>query len=366
MGDRAIAGAPTAVTAFVGVTRTGSVNEPGRCLSFEDFEAGFGGLDHASDLSYTVRQFFANGGTDAIVVRIDGRCEPDAESILAGVHALDHRNSFNLLCLPGVSDPAILSEASKFCARRRSFFIADAAASWVAPDDVLARIAGHALPRSDHAAVYYPWLEVDDPLNGGRPRAVPPSGTAAGVYARVDSTEGVWKAPSGRGFPLAGVSRETYPLSDDEIGRLNSRGVNCIRSIRTSGSVLWGARTLAEDGASSEWRYIPVRRTALCIEESLSRGLEWAVFEPNAQPLWMEIRQHVDSFLMAMFRRGAFQATRPEEGYFVKCGLDTMTQEDVTQGRLNVVVGFAPLKPAEFVIITLQQLVAQPAPYPPP
>ena len=360
-GDRAIAGAATSVTAFVGITSSGPVNEPVHCRAFDDFELRFGGLDHASDLSYAIHQFFVNGGVDAIVIRIDGRGEPDAETVLPGMRALDRKDPFNLLCLPGISDPAVLLDASQFCATRRAFFIADMAAASVKPDDVLALIAAGALPRSDHAAVYYPWLRMEDPLSG-RLRAVPPSGTVAGVYARVDSTEGVWKAPAGRGFPLVDVSGETYPLRDDEIGSLNSRGVNCIRTARAAESLLWGARTLAGDGASSAWRYIPVRRTALYIEASLARGLGWAVFEPNARPLWTAIRQHVDSFLLTMFRQGAFQAATPEEGYFVKCGLDTTTQEEVDRGRLNIVVGFAPLKPAEFVIIKLQQLAAKPAP----
>jgi uncharacterized protein len=359
-GERAIVGVATTVTAFIGVTKLGRVNEPAHCFSFKEFELQFGGLDQRSDLSYAVHQFFANGGTDAIVIRIDDRCEPDAERILSGMHALDRRDPFNLLCLPGVSDPAVLGEASQLGASRRAFFIADLPESIVEPDDALALIANGALPRSDHAAVYYPWVHTADPLSPGRLRPVPPSGTAAGVYARVDSTEGVWRAPAGRGFPLVEVS-ETDPLTDDTLGNLNSHGINCIRTVRPSESVLWGARTLADgDSASSEWRYIPVRRTALYIEESLSRGLEWTVFEPNAQPLWTEIRQHVSAFLLTMFRQGAFQATKPEQGYFVKCGLDTMTQDDVNQGRINIVVGFAPLRPAEFVVISLHQLARQP------
>lgn len=355
-----IAGVPTSVTAFVGATKRGPVHAPAHCLSFDDYERQFGGLAATSEVSYAVRQFFANGGTDAIVVRIGNGRKPAAKRIVEALRTLDREDLFNVLCLPGVSDPVVLTEAISYCRARRAFFIADAASATARPDEVLALIASASLSKSDHAAVYYPWIHVTDPLKRGRLRPTPPSGTIAGLYARVDRARGIWKSPAGTAFPLADVSTTVYALTDDENGRLNSRGVNCIRMLRVSGPVAWGARTLAGDDAqSSEWKYIPVRRTALHIEESLSRGLRWTAFEPNAEPLWRQIRLNVEVFMDTLFRQGAFQGTTPNDAYFVKCGSDTTMQNDVTQGLVNVIVGFAPLKPAEFVIIKLQQLAVK-------
>ena len=348
------------MTAFVGITTRGRVNAPAHCFSFSEYEQQFGGLADTSEVSYAVRQFFANGGTDATVVRIAEGRQPLAERILDGVHALDRENLFNLLCLPGMSDPAVLTEAATYCRARRAFFIADIAATISTPDDMLALIASAALPKSDHAAVYYPWILVADPLDRGRPRPTPPSGTVAGLYEKVDSTRGVWRAPAGTEFPLAEVSKPAYALTDEENGRLNARAVNCIRMFPAHGSVVWGARTLAgDDQHSSEWKYISVRRTALYIEESLHGSLKWAVFEPNAEPLWTQIRRDAESFMLGLFRQGAFQGVTSSDAYFVKCGSDTTTQNDVDQGLVNIIIGFAPLKPAEFVIITLQQLTAK-------
>ena len=357
---REIAGVPTSVTAFVGATKLGPVNTPAHCFSFDDYERQFGGLAAASDVSYAVRQFFENGGSDAIVVRIAKGRRPLKKRLVEGIHALDGEDLFNVLCLPGVSDPVVHADAIAYCRTRRAFFIADVAATILKPDDMLAFIASADLPKSESAAVYYPRLLVADPLKRGKLRSTPPSGTIAGLYARVDSAQGVWKAPAGAGFTLAGVSGPAYALTDAENGRLNRRAINSIRTFPAHGSVAWGARTLAgDDQQSSQWKYIAVRRTALFVEESFYRGLKWAVFEPNAEPLWSQIRLMGETFLHGLFRQRAFQGTTPREAYFVKCDSDTTTQDDVDRGVANIVIGFAPLRPAEFVVIRLQQLTAK-------
>jgi hypothetical protein len=276
-----------------------------------------------------------------------------------GIYALESVDLFNILCLPGVSDAGILADSVAYCLARRAFLIVDAPSNVDTPDAMDTLIAGTSLPKSDHAAVYFPWVKIADPLNNGKPRLTAPSGMVAGLYARTDSARGVWKAPAGTEATLAAQGVE-YNLTDLENGTLNPKGVNCIRLLRVYGTVVWGARTLrGADQMTSEWKYIPVRRTALFIEESLFRGTQWVVFEPNDEPLWAQIRLNVGAFMHTLFRQGAFQGTSPREAYFVKCDKETTTQDDINRGVVNILVGFAPLKPAEFVIIQIQQIAGQ-------
>jgi phage tail sheath protein FI len=210
----------------------------------------------------------------------------------------------------------------------------------------------------DSAAVYFPRLQITDPLTG-RPRSVGASGTVAGIWARTDATRGVWKAPAGTEASILGGILEVK-LNDADNGELNPQGVNVLRNFPIFGNVVWGARTLVgADQQASEWKYIPVRRTADFIEESLYQGLKWVVFEPNDEPLWSQIRLNVGAFMHDLFRQGAFQGTTAQDAYFVKCDKDTTTQNDIDRGIVNIVVGFAPLKPAEFVVIQLQQMAGQ-------
>jgi hypothetical protein len=187
-----------------------------------------------------------------------------------------------------------------------------------------------------------------------------PCGAVAGIFARTDTNRGVWKAPAGLDATLVGVPQLSVSLTDAENGELNPLGINCLRALPPAGRVIWGARTLQGDNRlASEWKFIPVRRTALFIEESLFRGLKWAVFEPNDEPLWAQIRLNAGSFMHSLFRQGAFQGSTPREAYFVKCDKETTSQNDIDSGIVNVVVGFAPLKPAEFVVIKIQQIAGQ-------
>jgi hypothetical protein len=214
-------------------------------------------------------------------------------------------------------------------------------------------IQGTSYPKSKNSAIFYPWLQVADKLR-------PPCGTLAGLFARTDRDRGVWKSPAGTEANLLGVRGLEYVLTDSENGTLNPRGVNCIRQFPGYGIVSWGARTLeGDDERGSDWKYTAVRRTALFIEESLFRGSKWVVFEPNDEPLWAQIRLNVGAFMHDLFRKGAFQGTTPRDAYFVKCDKETTTQNDINQGIVNILVGFAPLKPAEFVFIKLQQMAGQ-------
>ena len=278
-----------------------------------------------------------------------------------GIYALEAVDLFNILCLPGVTNTDVLMEAEAYCRERRAFMIVDAPRTTVTdPNQMATVIAGTALPKSNFAAVYYPWLKIADPLRNGKLEYFPPSGTIAGLYARIDSSRGVWKAPAGTEATLVGVQGVTYPLSDPQNGVLNPQGVNCVRILPIFGAVAWGARTLrGADAMADEYKYIPVRRTALFIEETLYRNLKWVVFEPNGEPLWAQVRLNVGAFLHGMFRQGAFQGRTPREAYFVKCDAETTTQDDINRGIVNILVGFAPLKPAEFVMLSLQQMAGQ-------
>jgi phage tail sheath protein FI len=208
--------------------------------------------------------------------------------------------------------------------------------------------------------VFYPRLNQPNPLHDDQVESFVPSGAVAGVFARSDSQRGVWKAPAGIEATFTGVPSLAVPLSDAENGQLNPLGVNCLRTFPGIGRVIWGARTReGDDRRTSQWKYIPVRRTALFIEESLFRGTQWIVFEPNDEPLWAQIRLNIGAFMQSLFRQGAFQGATPQEAYFVKCDATTTTQNDIDRGIVNIIVGFAPLKPAEFVIIKLQQMAGQ-------
>jgi phage tail sheath protein FI len=277
-----------------------------------------------------------------------------------GIFALEAVDLFNLMVLAGVNDTGILMDAAAYCQERRAFLIIDSPATAVLPEDMEKAITGTALPKTNYAAVYYPWIQIADPLQGGRLRTVAPGGTVAGVYARTDSARGVWKAPAGTEAALVGVQGVEYVLTDRENGVLNPRGANCLRNFPVFGPVSWGARTLqGDDQMASEWKYVPVRRLALYLEESLYRGTKWAVFEPNDEPLWAQLRLNIGAFLQGLFRQGAFQGQTPKEAYFVKCDRDTTTQNHINLGIVNIIVGFAPLKPAEFVIIQFQQMAGQ-------
>jgi len=318
--------------------------------------------------------------TDAVAGR-DGTILPKTadlignEAAFTGIYALDKIDLFNLLSIPDatraqagnsakldttVNPNDIFAAAMAYCQKRRAFLLidpppevkdVDSAADW--------KSSGLTVHEKDGAA-FFPRVRLSDPLNDHQPRTFAPSGVIAGLFARTDANRGVWKAPAGTEATLSGVQSFVYKVSDPENGALNPLGLNCLRNFPIYGNISWGARTLVgADAEASEWKYIPVRRTALYIEESLFRGSKWVVFEPNDEPLWAQIRLNIGSFMHGLFRQGAFQGKTPREAYLVKCDKETTTQDDINKGIVNILVGFAPLKPAEFVIIKIQQLAGQ-------
>jgi uncharacterized protein len=271
---------------------------------------------------------------------------------------------FNLLCLPVTallaesSQQTVIGAAETYCEDKRAFLLVDTPSvpTVASAQDWLTAVGR--VP-STNAATYVPRLSITDPLAGGRLREVGPSGTVAGIIARTDAARGVWKAPAGIETALRAAT-PAVTFNDADSGVLNPQGVNVLRTFPAFGPVVWGARTLyGSDQRASEWKYVSVRRTALYIETSLVQGLQWVVFEPNDEPLWSQIRLNVGAFMQDLFLRGAFQGTTPREAYLVKCDRTTTTQTDIDRGVVNILVGFAPLKPAEFVVIRIQQLAGQ-------
>jgi uncharacterized protein len=278
-----------------------------------------------------------------------------------GVHLLDTVPIFNLLVVPGETDAGTIQALETYCRKERAFLIADSSPT-ITLSALEASGPGSAITGSDaiNAAFYYPWVQAIDPLQKNGTGLFPPSGFVAGIYSRTDASRGVWKAPAGSDASLSGAVGLSVVLTDDQNGVLNPQAVNCIRSFPVYGIVLWGARTLrGNDQIGSEWKHVPVRRLALYIEGSLYLGTQWVVFEPNDEPLWAQIRLNVGAFMQDLFRKGAFQGSSPREAYFVKCDSETTTQNDINLGIVNILVGFAPLKPAEFVIIQIQQMAGQ-------
>lgn len=314
----------------------------------------------AGSTTTTPQDFFLMNGDDGVFNAADYSTFIGDLALRTGIYALEGVDLFNLLVLPGVTDAGILADSAAYCEERRAFLIADSPVTGLPNGDPVAEmekaVTSPALPKSRNAAVFFPWIKIADPLKGGRLRTCAPGGTIAGVYARTDSTRGVWKAPAGTEATLMGVQALAYTLTDRENGVLNPRGANCLRIFPVFGPVSWGARTLrGDDQMASEWKYVPVRRLALFLEESLFRGTKWAVFEPNDEPLWAQIRLNLGAFMQGLFRQGAFQGQTPKDAYFVKCDKETTTQNDINLGVVNIIVGFAPLKPAEFVVISFQQ-----------
>lgn len=288
----------------------------------------------------------------------DGAALQDLDYI-ACLSALDAIDDVSLIAAPGLGSPAIVSAALAYCANRPlsdCFFLADLPED-KAPVEQAKLYMAALTPKNSYGALYTPWIRTLDPRSrSGETVLIPPSGFMAGLYARTDSRRGVWKAPAGTAAALANALGLQSAYTDLEQGNLNPRNINCIRSFGGSGTVPWGARTISSD---PEYGYVPVRRTAIMIRVSIYAGLQWAVFEPNDEELWSQIRLNINSFMMTLYRRGAFQGATPSQAFFVKCDSETTSQDDIDRGVVNVSVGFAPLKPAEFIVVQISQMAGK-------
>jgi len=383
---RTIAGVETSACAFAGRAPGGplaAVAGPVRVSSLAGFVDRFGPLDPACPMGAAVRDFFEQGGRHALILRLrhgvatgdDGA--DDAGPALAdadyiggdgrdgALSMLRDAEGFDLLCIPpdgpgADTSPAVYRAALALCVECRAMLLVDGPAHWddlpALLDDPAAAVDALGLggEAARNAALYYPRL-LPPGAAAGTPARVA-SGAVAGVIARTDAAHGVWKAPAGREAVLAGVGALSVQVGDVAGGVLNQVAINCLRAFPGMGPVVWGARTMGGgDTMGDEFKYVPVRRLALYLERSVSRGIAWAVFEPNDASLWARLRQAVGDFMLALFRQGAFQGTTPRDGYFVKCDATTVTAQDRAAGVCNIIVGFAPLKPGEFVVLAFAQ-----------
>ncbi len=305
--------------------------------------------------------------------------EPDAVgAVFTDNYPLDKVTIFNLLVVPGITDPSVLAEGVAYAERKRAFFIMDSPSNWdvdtpsggaaptgsppSSPESPVDGLSFLPVPVSTNAAIYFPWLATTDPVSGN-PSTSPPSGFVAGIYAQEDANRGVWKSPAGLETALNGTTGvvPTGVMTDMQQGVLNGYGINAIRQFPSLTPVVFGARTLAyrDVALQGQWGYIAVRRMALFLEQSLYANLPWAVFEPNDTPLWNALTQEVGAFMMGLFRQGAFAGTKPSEAFLVQCDNTTTTAADIDNGIVNILVAFAPLKPAEFVVVQIAQLAGQ-------
>jgi uncharacterized protein len=362
----------TSIAAFVGWAGQGPSHEATLVESFSDFENQFGGLDSRSHLGYAIYQFFINGGSQAYVVRLVSNVPggsvlfpntAEFERALHlegggdhGIHLLDSVPIFNLLCVPGETNERVVGQLQKYCIDKRAFYIVDC--DQAATFNSLQSGPGTRMTGADaiNAALYFPWVKAPDPLQGGQVNQYPPCGFVAGIYAATDNARGVWKAPAGVAAALTGASGLALAVSDEQNATLETHAINCLRNFPAYGNIVWGARTLqGSTQSATEWKYVPVRRLALFLESSLDTGTQWVVFEPNGEPLWGQISLAVGNFMQGLFLQGAFQGNSPAEAYFVQCDAAVNPQSSIDAGVVNIIVGFAPLRPAEFIVIQIQK-----------
>ncbi len=295
----------------------------------------------------------------AVTEGTDGTGDLNETSYSDAFSKLDPITDFSLLAVPGIGTTIMMDEGMNYCSKRPLqdvFYIGEMSSDEDEPTDAKDFRKLLTKPNS-YGAVYYPWIKALDMSGKSQePVLLPPSGYIAGLIARIDSNRGVWKAPAGTEASLSGAVGLAFNLTDVQQGNLNRINVNCIRRFASSGIVNWGARTITSD---PEWTYVPVRRMAIMLRVSIYNGIQWAVFEPNDEELWGQLRLNLNSFMMTLFRKEAFQGASPAEAFFVKCDGETTTQEDINLGIVNILVGFAPLKPAEFVVVKISQKAGQ-------
>lgn len=378
-GGGGIVPVATSIAAFVGWSRSGPLGQATQVLSWSDYEQAFGGLD-GGELGYAVFSFYQNGGGEAWITRVVGADggRPGADDLVGdpttrtGLHALDSVDLFNLLCLPDLrtfplaAHAIVAGAASAYCQMQRAMLLLDlpCAITDGAPrfDDALNWIRNQATgelgPAAINAAAYWPEPLISDPLVPTQSRPVAASGLMAGLIAFNDASRGIWAAAAGPNLPASGVLGVSVPMTDAQSGQINLLGLNAIRELTGFGLVPWGARTMGS-AQSPDWTYIPVRRLALHIEESLSRGLAWTVFEPNDPALWSAIRLEVGAFMHALYLQGAFLGATASEAYWVNCDASTTTGDDIAAGVACVQIGFAPTRPAEFIVLSMQVSASQ-------
>ncbi|ASJ74299.1 phage tail sheath family protein [Granulosicoccus antarcticus] len=354
-----IASAPTTITAFVGLASQGPVNTACSIHSWQEFENQFGTLSMESTMSFAVRDFFANGGRHAVIVRINDKDNENPNPTIASLDSLNALPVINFLCIPPPSfyndiEDHVWRDAALYCEQRRALLIIDPPSSWTSGSQVVADMTAGRIINSPSALIYFPRLQQKNPLLDNQTQTFVPCGAVAGTIARMDEQTGVWNSPAGVSARIMGIDDLSASVSSSEYSQLNVLGVNCLRNLPRYGHVIWGARTLHSSNSSKDWKYLAVRRTVLHVEQSLTLWLSQIEFESNSEALWSEIRKHTNIFLYHLYQHGAFQGQSVEDVYFVRCDETTISLADISARRINLMVGLALLKPAEFVVITIR------------
>jgi hypothetical protein len=384
--EKPIESVGTSTAGFVGIAEKGPVNDPQLITNWSQFTRTFGEFIPNSYLAYAVYGFFNNGGTRCYITRVEFKEGFSAKDLIGynkgpkdrkGLGTFEAIDEISMVAIPDAMsllngkpkvDPAKKDDRPKapedktkevlnvqrglmdHCAKMKDRFA------------VLDPLKGYDVGEikkwrqdnldSKYAALYYPWIEVADPIKAeGKPnRLVPPSGHMMGIYARCDATVGVHKAPANE--IIQGVTGLEFKLTKGEQDILNPEGINCLRAFPGRGIRVWGARTVSSDAS---WRYINVRRLFLMVEESIENGTQWVIFEPNDQSLWKKITRNISAYLRRVWRDGALVGAIPQEAFYVKCDKETNPPEVVSAGQVVIEVGIAPIKPAEFVIFRITQ-----------
>jgi uncharacterized protein len=375
-GPRPIEAAGTSTVGFVGEAPDPKafLNEAIDINNWSEFERKFAAIKNpaSTPLSLAVYGFYQNAQGRCYIVNIGQDKNISSEtSPRKGLAVLKEIDEVAIVAAPGFTDQIHYNLLLEHCENLKNrFAILDAPLDVSSVSDLLngpkksageqsdkttGAAMGSKIPRQSdngYGALYFPWIKIQDPWNPNADLvAAPPSGHIAGVFARVDATRGVYKAPANE--IINGALGLSYPITREEQAELNMKCVNCIRSFPLQGIRIWGARTLA--GAASEWRYVNVRRLFNMIEESIENSMRWVVFEPNDRPLWESIKRDVGAFLTNCWRQGMLKGGTQQEAFFVKCDEETNPQEIIDEGKVVTVIGIAPVKPAEFVIFKLGQ-----------
>ena len=358
---KTIVGVSTSTAVHIGTFPIGPKYTATKIRSLQECDRTFGGLRNNQLSTLVIKQFFENGGKEIWILSTGVRFSRSASPFIKGLSLVSQIPSFNILLIPETTllpdqeAAKVFQAAVPIIEKHRAVYLLDPPqqnALRQTVRDLAAWFRAQSGIRHPNLILYHPRVRVRAHVAPPPTLTIPASGTIGGLFARFDVTHGVWKAPAGTEATLQGVVELDQLLTSKDIDLLASANINALKRIPSSAYVAWGARTLSSD---PEWKYVPVRRTALFLESSIQQGTTWAVFEPDNEPLWAQIRQSVDTFMQAHFRQGAFQGARPQDAYFVKCGRDTTTPSDQAAGIVNIMVGFAPLKPAEFIILTIKQ-----------
>ncbi|MEX2490640.1 MAG: phage tail sheath C-terminal domain-containing protein [Nitrospirales bacterium] len=365
---KTICGVSTSTAVCIGTFPKGSSYTPTNIRSLQECERTFGGLRANQLPSLVIGQFFENGGTNIWIISIGTNPFRTATPFLKGLSFLSQIPSFNMLVIPETTllpvreAEKVFPTAVSLIEKYRAVYFLDPPHTDGPPlqvKDLAVWSSAQRIIQHPNVMVYWPRVQIRTRVASSPTVTIPVSGTMAGIFARLDSTRGVWKAPAGTEAILQGVVGLNPLLTSHDMNFLASININTIKQLPSSAFVAWGARTLSPD---PEWKYVSVRRTALFVERSLQQGTTWAAFEPNDEPLWAQIRQSVETFMQTLFWRGAFQGAKAQDAYFVKCGRETTTAADQVAGQVRIIVGFAPLKPAEYVLVNIQQK-AGPTPF---